>query len=68
MRAQAALVVPDQFLGREPSCTLNIAAFNLPNINGRGSNCFQRRAGYRPVKCDIHPVRVSITTSLTAAP
>ena len=34
MRAQAALVVPNQFLGREPSCTLNIAAFDLPNING----------------------------------
>ena len=34
MRAKAALVVPDQFLGREPSCTLNISAFDLPNING----------------------------------
>ena len=34
MRAQAALVVPDQFLGRKPSCALNIAAFDLPNIDG----------------------------------
>ena len=33
MRAQAALVVPNQFLGREPSCTLNIAAFDLPNVS-----------------------------------
>ena len=35
MGAEAALVVPDQFLGGEPARALHVGAFDLADVDGR---------------------------------
>jgi hypothetical protein len=67
MGAQPPLVVPDQFLGRQPARALHIGPLDLPDIQRR----VQAGAGVMQdigAQDAVFPVSVSITTSVTAAP